>query len=255
MGTPPIRTLLVDDEQLARDRLRRFLAELGDVDVIGDAANGVEALQLIAETRPDLVFLDVQMPGMDGFEVLKALSTPPPHVVFATAYDEYAIRAFEVQAVDYLLKPFARARVQEAVARVRARRAAAQPAPDLEAMLRRLEDRRRINVSQVPVHSGRRILVLPVDEILWFGVEHRLVYAHTSERGFMTNYTLRELEERLDRETFFRAHKSSLVNLKHVHEIQPWFGGRYKLVMRDQARSEVALSRVQARALRARLRW
>jgi len=250
-----IRTLVVDDEQLARERLRGFLAELRDVEVIGDAANGVEALQLIAETRPDLVFLDVQMPGMDGFEVLKALSAPPPYVVFATAYDEYAIRAFEVQAVDYLLKPFARARVQEAVARVRARRASTPTAADLEAVLRRLEERRRIHVTQVPVHSGRRILVLPVDDVLWFGVEHRLVYAHTVERGFMTNYTLRELEERLDADTFFRAHKSSLVNLKHVQEIQPWFGGRHKLVMRDQAHSEVALSRTQARALRARLRW
>jgi len=255
MAETGIRTLVVDDEQLARDRLRRFLAELGDVDVIGDAANGVEAVQLIAERRPDLVFLDVQMPGMDGFEVLKALGTPPPHVVFATAHDEYAIRAFEVQAVDYLLKPFARARVHEAVARVRARRAAAQPATDLDAVLRRLEERRRIQVTQVPVHSGRRILVLPVNDILWFGVEQRLVYAHTAERGFMTNYTLRELEERLEPETFFRAHKSSLVNLEHLKEIQPWFGGRYKLVMRDQGRSEVALSRVQARTLRARLRW
>ena len=141
------------------------------------------------------------------------------------------------------------------MARVRARRASADAPPDLDAMLRRLEERRPIRVSQVPVHCGRRILVLPVDDVLWFGVEQRLVYAHTAERGFMTNYTLRELEERLDPETFFRAHKSSLVNLKHVQEIQPWFGGRYRLVMRDAAHSQVALSRVQARALRARLRW
>jgi len=195
-----IRTVVVDDEKLARDRLVGFLAGLDDVSLLGQAADGVEALRLIEEERPDLVFLDVQMPGMDGFEVLKALREPPRHVVFSTAYDEYAIRAFEVGAVDYLLKPFGRRRVEEAVGRVRARLGAANSAPDWESVLKRLE-------------------------------------------------------ERLDPETFFRAHKSSLVNLKHVKEIQPWFGGRYKLVMRDQARSEVALSRVQARALRARLRW
>jgi two-component system LytT family response regulator/two-component system response regulator LytT len=250
-----IRTLVVDDEKLARDRLAGFLAGLDDVELIGQAKNGVEALQMIEGERPELVFLDVQMPGMDGFEVLKALRAPTPQVVFATAYDEYAIRAFDVGAADYLLKPFARARVEEAVARVRARLKTEGAGTDLESVLRRLEERRRIWVSQVPVYSGKRILILPVTDVLWFGVEYRLVYAHTHERAYMTNYTLRELEERLDPEAFFRAHKSTLVNLKHVKEIVPWFGGRYKLVMRDQAGSEVALSRAQARELRARLRW
>jgi two-component system, LytTR family, response regulator LytT len=250
-----IRTVVVDDEKLARDRLVGFLSGLDDVSLLGQAADGVEALKLIEEERPDLVFLDVQMPGMDGFEVLKALRQPPPHVVFSTAYDEYAIRAFEVGAVDYLLKPFGRRRVEETVGRVRARLGAANSAPDWESVLKRLEEQRKVYVGQVPVHSGKRILILPVTDVLWFGVEYRLVYAHTAERAFMTNYTLRELEERLDPALFFRAHKSNLVNLKHVKEIVPWFGGRYKLVMRDAAGSEVALSRAQTRALRARLRW
>jgi two-component system, LytTR family, response regulator LytT len=250
-----IRTLVVDDEQLARDRLRKFLAGLEDIEVVGEAADGVEALRLLESERPELVFLDVQMPGMDGFEVLKALRTPPPHIVFATAYDEYAIRAFEVGAVDYLLKPFARTRVEEAIGRVRSRVAAERPAPDLERVLRRIEEERKLHVTQIPVYSGKRILIVPVDDVFWFGVEYRLVYAHTTERAFMTNYTLRELEERLDPALFFRAHKSSLVNLRHVKEIVPWFGGRYKLVMKDPAASEVALSRAQARELRARLRW
>jgi DNA-binding LytR/AlgR family response regulator len=250
-----IRTLVVDDEKLARDRLVGFLSALDDVNLLGQAADGVEALQRIETEHPDLVFLDVQMPGMDGFEVLKALRPPMPHVVFSTAYDEYAIRAFEVGAVDYLLKPFARARVEEAVGRVRARLGNGNVTPDWEGMLERLEEHRKVYVSQVPVHSGKRILIVPVADVLWFGVEYRLVYAHTVERAFMTNYTLRELEERLDPALFFRAHKSSLVNLEHLKEIVPWFGGRYKLVMRDAAGSEVALSRTQARALRARLRW
>jgi DNA-binding LytR/AlgR family response regulator len=250
-----LRTLVVDDEKLARDRLVGFLARLDGVELVGEAENGPQALALIETQHPDLLFLDVQMPGMDGFEVLKALRQRPPHVVFATAYDEYAIRAFEVQAVDYLLKPFARARVEDAVGRVRARVAAERAGPDLESVLRRLEDRQKLHVSQIPVYAGKRILIVPVADVLWFSVEYRLVYAHTQERGFMTNYTLRELEERLDPEVFFRAHKSSLVNLRHVREIVPWFGGRYKLVMRDAAGSEVVLSRAQARALRTRLRW
>jgi DNA-binding LytR/AlgR family response regulator len=250
-----IRALVVDDEKLARDRLAGFLTGLPEVQLVGQAGDGGEALEIIEQERPDLVFLDVQMPGMDGFEVLKALRQPRPHVVFATAYDDHAIRAFEVGAVDYLLKPFGRARVQDTVERVRARLATDRPGPDLERMLRRLEDQQKVHVSQVPVHAGKRILILPVAEVLWFAVEYRLVYAHTRERAFMTNYTLRELEERLDPGVFFRAHKSSLVNLEHVKEIVPVFGGRYKLVMRDQAGSEVALSRAQARALRGRLRW
>ncbi len=250
-----LRTLVADDEALARDRLTGFLQHIEGVRVVGQATNGLEALELIETLQPDLVFLDVQMPGMDGFEVLKTLRRPAPAVVFATAYDEYAIRAFEVEAVDYLLKPFDRARVEEAVARVRARRANGAAAPDLEALLRKLEERRSVWLQQVPVYAGKRILILPVEDVLWFGVEYRLVYAHTRDRPYMTNYTLRELEDRLDPAVFFRAHKSSLVNLRHVKEIVPWFGGRYKLVMRDEASSEVALSRAQARALRARIRW
>jgi DNA-binding LytR/AlgR family response regulator len=250
-----IRTLVVDDEALARDRLVRFLSGVDGISLVGQAADGVEALRMIEEERPDLVFLDVQMPGMDGFEVLKALPRPEFHVVFATAYDEYAIRAFEVQAVDYLLKPFARARVEEAIGRVRARLDRGTPAIDVESVLRRLEEGRKEYLKQIPVHAGKRILLLPVDEVLWFGVEYRLVYAHTAERAYMTNVTLRDLEERLDPETFFRAHKASLVNMRQVKEIVPWFGGRYKLVMRDPTASEVPVSRAQARALRAKFRW
>lgn len=251
----PLRTLVVDDEKLARDRLSGFLAAVDGVDVVGEAANGIEAVALIEDRRPDLVFLDVQMPGMDGFDVLRALRTASPQIVFATAYDEYAIRAFEVQAIDYLLKPFGRARVEEAVGRARTRLGGGASGMDVEEVVRRIEQARKSHVGQISVHSGRRILLLPVEEVRWFGVEHRLVYAHTGERGFMTNYTLRELEEVLDPDLFFRVHKASLVNLRHVKEILPWFGGRYKLVMRDHAGSEVAVSRTQARALRAKLRW
>lgn len=248
-----IRTLVVDDEKLARDRLAGYLRKLDDVDVVGEAKNGIEALERITELKPDLVFLDVQMPGLDGFGVLKSLSEPP-QIVFATAYDEYAIKAFEVHAADYLLKPINRTRLDEAMRRVR-ERLGRQPSLGIDDLLAKLEAREKRYLTQVPVHRGRQILVLPCSDILWFEVEYRLVFAHVDGERYMTNFTLRELEERLDPEVFFRAHKSRLVNLQHLKAIVPWFGGRFKLLMRDQAGSEVELSRAQARELRARMHW
>lgn len=249
-----IRTLIVDDEKLARERLHSFLRNMKDVEVIGQARNGVEAIKMIEEESPDLVFLDVQMPGTDGFGVLKAVSKQF-QLIFATAYDEYAIKAFEVQATDYLLKPISRARLEEAVRRARTRLETNEPATDFKAVLKMLEERERHYVDQLPVHKGRQILIVPVEEVYWFEVEYRLVYAHTAGDRFMTNFTLKELEERLNPEVFFRAHKSRLVNLKRVKAIVPWFGGRFKLVMRNPESSEVELSRAQARILRRQMKW
>ena len=249
-----LRALIVDDEKLARDRLQGFLRALDGVQVVGEASDGVQAAHLIDEKKPDLVFLDVQMPGMDGFGVLKAIKHRP-QVVFATAYDEYAIKAFEVQAADYLLKPISRPRLAEAVRRVRERVDNQAPTPDLNGLLRALEARDKRYAAQVPAHKGKQILVLPVDDVYWFEVEYRLVYAYTATDRYMTSFTLKELEERFDPEVFFRAHKSRLVNLNHVRAIVPWFGGRFKLVMRNAASSEVELSRAQARLLRRRMRW
>lgn len=249
-----LRTLLVDDEKLARDRLRTFLRGIEDVEIVGEAANGPEAVQLIEAERPDLVFLDIQMPGMDGFGVLRALSHKP-EVVFATAYDSYAIKAFEVHAADYLLKPISRDRLTEAVRRVRGRRDSGVPVPDMQELVRSIQHRDRRYSAQLPVHKGRQILILPVENIFWFEVEYRLVYAHTAGERYMTSFTLKDLEDRLDPEVFFRAHKSRLVNLNQVKAIVPWFGGRFKLVMRNPSASEVELSRAQARVLRRRMHW
>ena len=248
-----IRTILVDDEQLARDRVRGFLKKIPDVQLVGEAGDGPAAVELIATQQPDLIVLDVQMPGMDGFSVLRGIKDPP-HVIFATAFDEYAIKAFEVEALDYLLKPFSQTRFTEAVARVRQKIADGRARSDAEAIARVAEPARAW-ATQIPVHTARKILVVPVKDIFWFAVESRLVYAHVEGRSLMTNFTLRELEERLDPKVFFRAHKSRLVNLDQVKEIARWFGGRYRLVMKDSQSSQVELSRVQARELRARLGW
>jgi DNA-binding LytR/AlgR family response regulator len=248
-----IRTLVVDDESLARERLRSFLRRFEDVEVVGEAKNGVDAVRLIQEKAPDLVFLDVQMPGLDGFGVLGALERRP-QVVFATAYDEYAIAAFEVHAADYLLKPIVRERLEEALRRVRLRLAGQSPAPQLDEIIKLLEARRSY-MNQLPVHRGRNIIVLPVAQILWFEVEYRLVFAHVDGDRYMTNFTLKQLEERLDPEIFFRAHKSRLVNLQQIRAIAPSVSGRFKLKMRDQKGSEIELSRAQARELRERMHW
>ncbi len=248
-----VRLVVVDDEKLARERVKGFLGKIPDVEFVGEAEDGSAAIELIERENPDLVLLDVQMPGGDGFSVLRSLKDPP-HVIFATAYDEYAIKAFEVEAIDYLLKPFTRGRLVDAIERVRQRIDEGSARADAAA-LARVAEPNKAYAKQIPVHTARKILVLPVDEILWFAVESRLVYAHVDGRAYMTNFTLRELEERLDPEVFFRAHKSRLVNLEQVKEIARWFGGRYRLVMKDEQSSQVELSRVQARELRARLGW
>ena len=248
-----MRVAVVDDEKLARERVRGFLEKAPEVQLVGEAHDGSSAVELVEREKPDLLLLDVQMHGADGFTILRSLKDPP-YVIFATAYDTYALKAFEVEAIDYLLKPFSQSRLNEALDRARQRLASGETNIPTEALAAN-PDGRTHYAKQIPVHSARKILVLPVEEILWFAVESRLVYAHVDGRSYMTNFTLRELEERLDPAVFFRAHKSRLVNLDQVKEITRWFGGRYRLVMKDSESSQVELSRVQARELRNRLGW
>jgi len=247
-----IRALVVDDEELARKRVRRFLEDIEGVEVVGEAENGVAGVPLIKEEAPDVVILDIQMPGMDGFQMLEELDEVPL-VVFATAFNEYAIRAFEINSVDYLLKPIERERLGEAVERVRGLlNDDAKRSEELERLAELVRNR---GPGRLPVLRGKRIVLLDTADVVWAGIENELVFVHTIDERYMMNSTLAELEERLDPRRFFRIHRSTIVNLDHVLEIVPWFSGKYKVIVDDESRSELVLSRGRARDLREILPW
>jgi two-component system LytT family response regulator len=247
-----IRTLIVDDEAPARERIKRYLATLEGVEVIGEASDGVQAVEMIEARSPDLVLLDIQMPGLDGFGVVEALAGPPA-IIFVTAYDQYAIRAFEVHALDYLLKPFSRERLARAIHRAQEALAAGQ---DLGARLRPLlEDLAAQGryLARLAVRDGDCIRVLDADQVDWIGIEDEQVMVHVGDRAYPIRRTLTELEARLDPAHFFRAHRSAIVHLDRVQKIVPWFKGGY--ILRLTTGAEVDLSRLQARALRKILGW
>jgi DNA-binding LytR/AlgR family response regulator len=247
-----MRVLIVDDESPARQRLRRLLADIEGVELIGEAEGGVRAVEIIERDQPDLVLLDIQMPELDGFGVIEALKEPP-FIVFVTAYDEYAIQAFEVNALDYLLKPFGQERLEQAIHRAQEAYSkedefSTRFAPLLEDLAAQGRYLKRL-----AVRDRSHIRVLDVDEVDWIGVEDEQVYLHVGDAAFPIRRTLKELETRLDPVHFFRAHRSAIVNLERVQEIIPWFKGSHKLRLTTGA--EVELSRTQARALRGILRW
>jgi two-component system response regulator LytT len=248
----PMRVLIVDDEELARSRIIDLLADVPGAEVAGEAENGIEAVEKVRALKPDVVILDIQMPGMDGFEVVEALDDVPL-VIFATAYDEYAIKAFEINSVDYLLKPISKERLAEAVER--AASLLGEP-PKLDDQMDRLAGLvRSREIRRLPVLKGKKIVLVDIDDIVWIGTEDELVFAHTTSEKYMINTTMAELEERLDSHVFFRSHRGSIVNLNHVREIVPWFSGKYKIVVDDDAGSELVLSRARAKQLREILPW
>ena len=254
MDSGDLRVVLVDDEPLARARTRRLLAEIGGATVVGEAGSGPEAREVIAAARPDLLLLDIQMPGEDGFAVLRALPTRPA-VIFVTAYDQYAVRAFEENAVDYLLKPFRRDRLAKALER--ARQELARPedvAQRLQTLLAGLErGGREEHLERFTVRVGQKQLILRAEEVLWFGAEDKLVFAATAEHRHYVNFTLDQLERRLDPRRFARVHRGAIVNLDQAAVLRPGFAGTYRLQLKDAARTEVPVSRARARALRERL--
>ncbi len=247
-----LRTLIVDDEAPARERLRRLLAGNELIELVGEARDGVEAVEMIEETSPHLVLLDIQMPVLDGFGVIEALQEPPA-IIFVTAYDEYAIRAFEVNALDYLLKPFSQERLNKAIERAHEELTSGQEFADrIGPLLESLREEKRYT-ERVAVREPDRILVLDVEEIDWIEARQGQVVVHVGQEEHVLARTLADLEARLDPTLFFRAHRSVIVNLDRVKEIIPWFAGSHKL--RLTTRAEVDLSRSRGKALREILGW
>ena len=231
-----IRTLIVDDEPLARSRIRSLLAHDSSVDVIGECSDGQKAVSAISELTPDLVFLDVQMPAMDGFEVIKTIPADQmPTVIFVTAYDGYALKAFEVNALDYLLKPFDRSRFQKTLERAKVMIRRMQNGDVNDQLLSLLGDLRR--EQEIPdrfiIKSGGRVVFLRVEEIDWMSSVGNYVRLHVGRDSHLMRETMSAMEEKLDPDRFMRIHRSTIVNLDRVKEVQPWTKGEYVVIMRD----------------------
>jgi two-component system LytT family response regulator/two-component system response regulator LytT len=252
-----LRALVVDDEQLARDELCYLLDELGGVEVVGQASNGPDAIAAVGELSPDLVFLDVQMPGLTGFEVARSLTQQDrvPAIVFVTAFDQHAISAFEVNAVDYLLKPVEAGRLDTALQRARRRQAEARPLNDQIQRIVQLVEARQARRDQVAVKAGERFLLVQADDIIFASMADESINIVTSQIAGTCNFrTLDELQARLDPATFWRVHRAHLVNINKIKEIVPWFSRNYILRMKDAKGTEIPVSRSQTRRLREYLK-
>lgn len=252
-----LRALVVDDEQLARDELCYLLDEVGGVEVIGQAGNGLEALDAVGRDAPDLLFLDVQMPGLTGFEVARRLVErgPAPAIIFVTAFDQHAIEAFEINAVDYLLKPVEAGRLDTAVRRARRRMAEAVPLNDQLQRIVQLVENKQDRPGQVAVRVGERFLLVQADDMIFASMADDSINIVTSQIQGTCNFrTLDELQARLDPSTFWRVHRSHLVNINKIKEIVPWFSRNYILRMKDAKATEIPVSRSQTRRLREYLK-
>lgn len=250
-----ISALIVDDEQPARDELAYLLRSFPDVTIVGQGKNGVEAVSLIRELAPDLVFLDVQMPGLDGFGVIKKLlerNTPLPYFVFVTAYDHYAVRAFEVNAVDYLLKPIERKRLEKALQRVSGMVEASESAfQKLDRLVHMIGDRPATQSSKLVVKSGNRMVLVDSSDIIYATIEDGVIRIVTKDLDGESNFrTVEELQSNLDPNVFWRVHRSYLVNINRIKEVVPWFKSSYQLKMQDRKETEIPVSRAQTRKLR-----
>jgi two-component system LytT family response regulator/two-component system response regulator LytT len=274
-----LKALIVDDEQLARDELQYLLGSIEDVEVVAQGKNGIEAIALVPRLEPDVVFLDVQMPGLDGFAVLRKLLEKRgpetlPQIIFATAFDKYAVRAFEVNAVDYLLKPFDRVRLEQAIDRVRARlqsptqtgqetapsspRTPALSRQQVDSLIRLIEQQSggahangRNSSSKIVVQAGTRMLLVDQKELCFAAIDEGVISVSTPTlEGQSKCRTLEELLELLDPHIFWRAHRSYVVNINHIKEVVPWFKSSYQLRMNDRKNTEIPVSRAQTRRLR-----
>lgn len=250
-----ISAVIVDDEQLARDELSYLLKSVDDVNIVAQGRNGLEAVNLVKEHNPDLLILDVQMPGLDGFGAIKKLldrKIPMPQIVFATAFDQYAVKAFEVNAIDYLLKPFDKKRVHQAIEKARKKLQATTPAGNerIDLLVKMLESQKPQH-SKVLLRSAGRLFLVDQKDVCWASIEDGIIsVAATNLEGQSNCRTLEELLDGLDPDMFWRAHRSYVVNINRIKEVVPWFKSSYQLRMDDRKQTEVPVSRAQTRRLR-----
>jgi two-component system LytT family response regulator len=251
----PIRAVIVDDEPLARDCVRIALEHHPEVEVVEECVNGEEAIAAIREHRPDLVFLDVQMPGLDGFDVIEEVGVEEmPVVVFVTAYDQHALKAFDVRALDYLLKPFDRDRFAESISRVRD---AIEHSGSDEIGRRLLEIVRELRPGTPPrsdrlvIKSAGRLFFLRIDEIDWVEAAGNYVKLHVGTDEHLLRETMNGIEQKLDPDAFFRIHRSRIVNMERIKELQPWFNGEYVVILHNG--TKLTLSRGYREKLQERL--
>jgi DNA-binding LytR/AlgR family response regulator len=233
-----MRVLVVDDEELARNRLRKLLSVCGDVTIVGEACDGEEAMQEIAKLQPQVVFLDIKMPGADGIEIARSLRSPRPKIVFCTAYDEYAVDAFEVNAVDYLLKPVTRVRLAHCIDRLRQ-----TPATEWDLSVERIAARQETSATRFLARCGARYRVVTQNEVEYFSFEDGLSTLHTAFGRFLMDPTLNTLESRLNPAHFFRISRSFIVKLDSILEVSPLAGGFGELLLRCGARLQVSRRR------------
>jgi two-component system, LytTR family, response regulator LytT len=250
-----ITTLIADDEQPARDELAYLLRGFPDIEVLRQAKNGVETVALVRELNPELVFLDVEMPGLDGLGVIKKLVEKKvrlPYFVFVTAYDQYAVRAFEVNAIDYLLKPIARSRLERAIGKVRRVMEAKESTQQkLDRLMKLFEERPVPQKSKLVVRSAGRLSLVDSDEVVYASIEDGVISIVTRDMEGHSNFrTMEELQANLDPRTFWRVHRSYLINTNRIKEVVPWFKSSYQLKMDDRKQTEIPVSRAQTRKLR-----
>jgi len=236
MKSAQIRALIADDEALARKFIRRMLKDDRDVEIVGECSNGKEAVVMIRKENPDLVFLDVQMPEMDGFAVLEAIRIERmPEIIFATAYEQYAIRAFELHALDYLLKPFDQARFKEAIKHAKERFCSLRQNDgrmQISALLDSIKSKPQY-LDRLVIKAGGRITFLSTREINWIEADDKYVHLHTSKARPMVRQTLSAMEAQLDPAKFRRVHRSAIVNVERIAELQPLFSGEYSILLQD----------------------
>lgn len=239
-----IRAFLVEDEPLAREKLRTMLRKDSEIEIVGEAANGKQAVEGIEQHQPDLLFLDVQIPGMDGFRVLETLKVEKlPVIIFVTAYNQYALKAFEFYALDYLLKPFDRQRLTKAVDRAKThirKDRGTQLNEGILELLRELKEKPK-HLSRIAIRTDGRVFFVKAEEIDWIGAEGNYVSLHMGKESYLLRETITNMEGQMDPTRFLRIHRSTIVNIDRVKELQPWFHGEYRVLLRDG--TQLVLSR------------